>query len=116
MFSGGITLMGPGSGWTREDLASFKVKNEKEVEDLLACLKSAKNTSDCSKLFNRVSSVLVHDNWYSDEQQTKITHAAKESLGLTKNQKKLNLPVINTSRYDSDRECDNGCEFDYNSD
>jgi hypothetical protein len=116
MFSGGITLMGPGSGWTREDLANFKVKNEKEVEDLLACLKSAKNTSECTKLFNRVSSVLVHDNWYSDEQQAKITQAAKESLGLTKNQKKLNLPEIKTSRYDSDRECDNSREYDYNSD
>ena len=95
--------MGPGSGWTREELASFKVKNEKEFEDLLVCLKSAKNTSDCGKLFNRVSSLLVHDNWYSEEQRATIVEAAKASLGLTKNQKKLNLPVINTtSRYDSD--------------
>ena len=38
--------MGPGRGWTREDLASFKVKHEKEVEDLLACLPVSEEEKD----------------------------------------------------------------------
>ena len=78
-----------------------------EVEMLLKDLKSATDTKESCALHNRVTFVLVHDRWYTDEQQASVVAGAKTSLGLTKKQKKLNLPAVRD-------ESDEGCDESYN--
>ena len=95
---------------TREDILDFKRRNTEEYDDLIRCLKSATNLTDCGKLYNRVSSVLIHDHWYTDEQRTAIRLEAMQSKGLTAKQKKLNLSVVQEGedycdQYHADQEC-----------
>jgi hypothetical protein len=87
-----------------------------EVEELLKDLKSATDKKNCTALFNRVTFVLTHNLWFNAEQRNSVIVAAKASLGLTNNQKKLNLPSF---REEEDRWTDEayyyeGCE-DYGS-
>ncbi len=65
-----------------------------EVEELLNDLKSATDTKKSCALHNRVTSILIHDSWFSSEQQASVVAGAKASLGLSKKQKKLNLPDV----------------------
>lgn len=65
-----------------------------EVQELLNDLKSSTDTKKSCALHNRVTSVLIHDRWYTREQQAKVVAAAKASFGLTSKQKKLNLPDV----------------------
>jgi hypothetical protein len=88
-----LCYRGDGKSYTKEEIQYFQKINSNEVEDLLKSLKSATDKKDCCKLFNRVTSVLVHENWYSEKQMSDILSAAKESKGLTNNQKKFNLPM-----------------------
>ena len=78
-----------------------------EVEELVKDLKSATDTKKCTELYNRVTFVLTHDFWFTDEQQASVVAGAKASLGLTKKQKKLNLPAVRD-------ESDEGCDESYN--
>ena len=64
----------------------------KEVEELLKDLKLATDTKQSVALYNRVTFTLTHDWWFNDEQRKSVVAGAKASPGLTKNQKKLNLP------------------------
>ncbi len=75
---------------------SDKESRRKEVEKLLADLKSAFDTKTSTALFNRVTFVLTHNRWFTEEQHASVAVAAKASMGLTKKQKKLNLPAFRT--------------------
>ena len=96
---------------TKEEILNFKRINTEEYDDLIKCLKSATNLTNCGKLYNRVSSLLIHDDWYTAEQQTAIRLAATQSKGLTAKQKKFNLGVIQAredddyEQYCADQEC-----------
>ena len=73
-----------------------------EVEELLNDLKSATDTNKSCALHNRVTSMLIHDRWYTSEQQASVVAGAKASLGLTTKQKKLNLPAVRDESDDDD--------------
>jgi hypothetical protein len=78
------------------------------VEELLNDLKSATDTKKSCALHNRVTSILIHDKWYSSKQQDSVVAGAKASFGLTRKQKKLNLPDV---RDESDYE-DEGYNYE----
>jgi len=84
----------------------------KEVDELLADLKAATNTKTCTALYNRVTFTLTHDYWFTKEQRASIAAGAQTSLGLTKNQKKLNLPTFREEeeRYTDEAYWYEGCE------
>ena len=81
-----------------------------EVDELLKDLKSATDTKQSSKLFNRVTLILVHDRWFNAEQQASVVAGAKASMGLTKRQKKLHLPQ--TRDLDDDDYNDEGWNYE----
>ena len=87
-----------------------------EVEMLLADLKSATDKKTCMALFNRVTFTLTHTFWFTEEQRASVVAGAKASLGLTNNQKKLNLPVFREEdeRYTDAEYAYEGCD-DYGS-
>lgn len=93
-----------------------KESRAKEVDELLKDLKSATNKTNCQTLFNRVTFVLNHDWWFEAEQRESVVAAAKASLGLTNNQKKLNLPAFRDEdeRWTDEAYYYEGCE-DYGS-
>ena len=95
---------------TKEEILNFKRINTDECDDLIKCLKSATNLTNRGKIYNRVSSLLIHDDWYTDEQRTAIRLEATQSKGLTAKQKKFNLSVVQDGedyydQYHADQEC-----------
>jgi len=88
----------------------------KEVNELLVDLKAATNTKTCTALYNRVTFTLTHDYCFTVEQRASIAAGAKASQGLTKNQKKLNLPTFREEeeRYTDEAYNYEGCD-DYGS-
>ncbi len=88
----------------------------KEIETLLADLKSATDKKTSMALFNRVTLTLSHHHWFTDEQRASVAEGAKASLGLTNRQKKLNLPMFQEEdgRYTDEAYHYEGCD-DYGS-
>jgi hypothetical protein len=89
-----------GRGYTKDEILHFNKINSEEAEDLIKCLKSAIDTKDSCKLYNRVSNVLIHTDWYTDKQINDVYTAANDSKALTKKQKKFNLSHIQEPRED----------------
>jgi hypothetical protein len=89
----------------------FSTANAAEASDLERCLQSATDKTDCCKLWNRVSSFLVHDEWYTKDQIQSVLSAAMLSNGLTAKQKMMNLPQTRENsddwadQYDADQAC-----------
>ncbi len=71
-----------------------KESRRKEIEALLADLKSATDKQTSTALLNRVTLTLTHVRWFTDEQRASVIAGADASLGLTNKQKKLNLPMF----------------------
>ncbi len=88
----------------------IKESRAKEVKQLLDDLKAANDTNKSTPLFNRVSSVLIHDRWFTVEQRSSVVAGAKASLGLTKKQKKLTLPAVRGD--DDERYTDEGYNYE----
>ena len=86
-----------------------------EVEALLNDLKSATDTKKSCALHNRVTSMLIHDMWYTSEQRANVVAGAKASLGLTSRQKKLNLPAVRDESDDNDESYNYEGHDDYGS-
>jgi hypothetical protein len=80
-----------------------------EVKELVKDLKSATDKKACTALYNRVTFVLTHDLCFDDKQRSSVRDGAMASLGLTKNQKKLNLPMF---REDEDKYTDEGYNYE----
>ena len=85
---------GNGRLYTKDEIIRLEKINKEEVEDLIKCLNSATDTRDSCKLFNRVSNVMIHTDWYSEKQIDDVHSAANDSKALTAKQKKFNLSWI----------------------
>ena len=72
------------------DIYSKEFRAE-EVQELLDDLKSASDTKHCCALYNWVTYITTHENWFDYEQRAQVAGAAQASLGLTKKQKKSKL-------------------------
>jgi hypothetical protein len=91
--------------------AALKKWNSEEAAELVSDLASATDRKDCTKLWNRVSYLLVHDRWYTKEQIQAVISAARESKGLSNKQKQMNLPLTRdddedwNGQYAADQDC-----------
>ncbi len=90
----GLYYRGSGRLYTKDEIFHFDKINKEEVEDLIKCLKSATDHKDSCKLFNRVSNVMIHNDWYTEKQIDDVHSAARNSKALTTKQKKFNLSWI----------------------
>lgn len=97
------------------DIHDTKSRAE-EVEELLKDLKSARDKKNSVALYNRVTFILTHNWWFNDLQRQNVVAGAKASMGLTNNQKKLNLPAFREEeeRYTDEAYNYEGCD-DYGS-
>ena len=72
------------------------------ILSLLKDLRDATTTHDCTNLWNRVSKVLTHDDWYSEEELKEIRLVASTSTGLTPKQRGTVYSVVPQRREDDD--------------
>ncbi len=90
----GLYYRGNGGLYTKDEILHLAKTNKEEVEDLIECLKLAIDKKDSCNLFNRVSNVMIHTDWYTEKQIDDVHSAAHNSKALSTKQKKFNLSWI----------------------